>query len=90
MKTRSKILAIIGIFFISAGCSDKDMAKYVARSVYNELQNEYYELQNEYYELQNKYYELQNKYYKLEAENNKLKNELARYKEGFKSMYEIN
>jgi len=83
MKTRSKILAIIGIFFISAGCSDKDMAKYVARSVYNELQNEYYELQN-------KYYELQNKYYKLEAENNKLKNELARYKEGFKSMYEIN
>jgi len=76
MKTRSKILAIIGIFFISAGCSDKDMAKYVVRSVYNELQN--------------KYYELQNKYYKLEAENNKLKNELARYKEGFKNMYEIN
>jgi len=76
MKTRSKILAIIGIFFISAGCSDKDMAEYVARSAYNELQN--------------KYYELQNKYYKLEAENNKLKNELARYKEGFKSMYEIN
>ena len=76
MKTRSKILAIIGIFFISAGCSDKDMAEYVARSAYNELQN--------------KYYELQNKYSKLEAENNKLKNELARYKEGFKSMYEIN
>lgn len=53
MKKRNKILVTIGILFIFIGCDGKDMAEYVARSAYNELQNKYDKLETENIKLKN-------------------------------------
>ncbi len=64
-----------------SACDTKDKVKYVTKSAYDELNSKYHEL-----ELKNRLLEQQN--IKLNNENKILRQNLERYKNGFKSMYE--
>jgi len=75
-----KILILSSLLFFGA-CNNKDKAKYVAKSAYDELSKKYEQL-----ELENKLLKGENR--KLNNENEILKHDLEKYKDGFKSMYE--
>ena len=81
MKKLLTILACGGVLLLSQGCDDKEKAKYVAQSTYNELESQLNQLKLKNQQLIQKNRRLQN-------ENEILQHDLAKYKDGFKSMYE--
>ena len=76
-----KQLLMLSFLLFFGACDNKDKAKYVAKSVYDELSNKYEQL-----ELESKLLKRENR--KLNNENEILKHDLDKYKDGFKSMYE--